>query len=135
LVIFALLDSAVKDGSFRVMVQQKKRSITEHHKFPYYHQAVLVKSNGSAFENDTTSMYLERMIHDKRLMRSAQHQSKFFARRKEINHDVLSNFPVETLFQTFTSAWSAIPLNKDWGYGMLCVTVTSRVGQFAVMID
>ena len=74
LIIFALLDSAWEDGSFRVMQQnlvrltnkeeQQSNSNARSTLFPYYDQAVRVES-GSAFEQET-SLYLERMltIHD-----------------------------------------------------------------------
>jgi hypothetical protein len=45
--------------------------------------------------------YLEVMKNDKRLVRSAQQQSKFLARRKQINDTLPMFFPRDVLFPTY----------------------------------
>jgi hypothetical protein len=62
---------------------------------------------------DLNDPYLNIMVHDERLVRSAQHQSKFLARR---NDSLPYIFPRELLFPTTTGRAAAFIINTDFAY-------------------
>jgi hypothetical protein len=113
IVLIRILGSAL-DGSLRVLYQ------IETHKndgrsllFPSYHSNKISHYDDAAIVDNP---YLTTMTGDKRLVRSSRHQSKFFARRKEINDTLPLFFPRHVLFPTTTTWWAAFNVNDEWGY-------------------
>jgi hypothetical protein len=102
------------DGSLRVLSQIEPHD--DHHGrsllFPSQHHDT-ISHIGLVHDDDP---YLDAMLNDTRLVRSAQHQFKFFARCKEINDTLKMFFPRDVLFPTTTTWWAAFNINKEWGY-------------------